>query len=127
MKTQLQIMALIAALAMSHAVVIAQDEQQDTVAATNQTTTQADESGDQSNQSSVRYACKMAKLERRVEVDYPDAPAPLPCEVNYYKDVEAPGQQFRLWIADNNQGYCRFQAEGLIRKLTELGWDCTRQ
>ena len=76
---------------------------------------------------SVRYACKMADLARRIEVDYPDAPAPLPCEVNYYKDIEAPGQQFRLWSAENNQGYCRYQAEGLIRKLTEMGWDCERK
>lgn len=77
--------------------------------------------------SGVHYACKMNDLARRIEVDYPDSPAPLPCEVNYYKDVEAPGEQFRLWRAENNQGYCRFQAEGLVRKLTELGWDCERQ
>ena len=48
----------------------------------------------------------------------------VPCEVHYFKDTEAPGEDQVLWSATQQQGYCEEQAAGLVAKLEGWGWDC---
>lgn len=76
---------------------------------------------------SIRYACTHADHTRRVEVDYLEPPAQLPCQVNYYKDTEAAGSRETLWEAQNTVGYCKSQADSLVQKLEGLGWSCETQ
>jgi hypothetical protein len=75
-------------------------------------------------QASDSYQCTMAGLSRRVEIAR-EGTAPVPCEVLYFKDTEAPGQRQVLWSAANEAGYCEAQAQGFVQKLEGLGWDCT--
>ena len=69
------------------------------------------------------YNCTYGELERRVEILHETA-ASVPCEVHYYKDTEAPGEQQVLWSATQEAGYCEARAEEFIAKLTEWGWNC---
>ena len=48
----------------------------------------------------------------------------VPCEVHYFKDPEAPGEDQVLWSASQQAGYCEEQAAGLVAKLEGWGWDC---
>ena len=75
-------------------------------------------------QSSDVFRCTMGSLTRRVEVAR-ETDGPLPCEVRYYKDDEAPGAPQVLWSASNEQGYCDAQAEGFLARLEGLGWQCS--
>lgn len=76
---------------------------------------------------SIRYSCTQGDLIRRVEVNYLNAPDLLPCEVNYYKDSEAPDIQNTLWQASNQEGYCEAQAQTFVNKLLDWGWNCSEQ
>jgi hypothetical protein len=49
----------------------------------------------------------------------------VPCEVHYFKDTEAPGEDQVLWRASSQEGFCEEKAAGLVSKLEGLGWDCT--
>ena len=75
-------------------------------------------------QSSDVFRCTMGGLTRRVEVAR-ETDAPLPCEVRYNKDDEAPGAPQVLWSASNEEGYCDAQAEGFLARLEGLGWQCS--
>lgn len=74
---------------------------------------------DQSN-----FRCVNGDQVRRIEVAYP-AGAPVPCEVRYHKDTEAPGQHETPWRADNEAGYCEGRAQALAGRLGGFGWQCT--
>ncbi|HEY5566795.1 MAG TPA: hypothetical protein VIM81_06075 [Gammaproteobacteria bacterium] len=74
-------------------------------------------------QSSDTYQCTMGGLTRRVEVAH-ETSAPVPCEVRYHKDDEAPGAPQVLWSASNEAGYCESQAEGFVARLEGMGWQC---
>lgn len=70
------------------------------------------------------WTCRQAALTRHVLVYYPQAPAPLPCEVFYTK----PGERVMprpLWEATNTEGYCERKAAGFVRRLASWGWHCT--
>ena len=69
------------------------------------------------------YACKMGGLTRRVEIMH-ETGVTVPCEVHYYKDDEAPGQQQVLWRALNEAGYCEAKMTEFVGKLLEMGWEC---
>ncbi len=71
----------------------------------------------------TQYICRSNQLERRVELDYLSN-SDLPCEVNYYKDNEAPGEKTTLWRAQNQVGYCEAKTAEFITKLESLGWVC---
>ena len=62
---------------------------------------------------------------RRVEI-LTEPGVPVPCEVHYYKDTEAPGEKRVLWSAQAQAGYCEDKVDGLLTKLEGLGWDCGR-
>ncbi len=75
----------------------------------------------------LRYACRMNDLIRRVEIDYLNPDTNVPCEVNYYKDVEMPGTKKVLWSSHSFEGYCEQQAQNLIVQLEGWGWACQPQ
>lgn len=70
------------------------------------------------------FSCSNADMIRRVEV-FSEPGVAVPCEVHYYKDTEAPGEQQVLWRAQNQAGYCEAMAEDFVNKLGELGWNCS--
>ena len=74
-------------------------------------------------QSNQAYECTMGGLVRRVVVER-EGSAPVPCEVAYYKDTEAPGERQALWNADNEVGYCGARASEFVSRLEGLGWQC---
>ena len=69
------------------------------------------------------FYCSHGDLERRVEVVYETGGA-MPCQVQYHKDTEAPGEPQILWTAQNELGYCEERASEFVGKLEEWGWDC---
>jgi len=74
-------------------------------------------------QDSNQYQCTMGELTRRVEIMH-ETGVSVPCEVQYFKDSEAPGQPQVLWRALNEEGYCEAKAAAFVVQLTEMGWDC---
>lgn len=75
-------------------------------------------------QSSGAYQCTHGDLTRRVEI-YTEPGVTVPCEVHYYKDTEAPGEQQVLWHASSDAAYCETKTTEFIGKLTGWGWSCT--
>jgi hypothetical protein len=49
----------------------------------------------------------------------------VPCEVHYFKDTEAPGEDQVLWSASQQVGYCEEKAAAFVAKLEGWGWDCS--
>jgi len=78
------------------------------------------------SQSDTSYQCRMGNLVRRVEIFYETGVA-VPCEVQYFKDTEAPGSRAVLWNAQNESGYCEARAREFVARLEGLGWTCTAQ
>lgn len=68
--------------------------------------------------------CTYNGLVRRVAV-MSEPGVSVPCEVHYYKDSEAPGEDQVLWSADSQAGYCEEKAAELIAKLEGWGWQCS--
>jgi hypothetical protein len=65
----------------------------------------------------------MGGLTRRIEIAR-EGGSPVPCEVLYFKDSEAPGERQVLWSAANESGYCEAQAQSFVARLEGLGWEC---
>lgn len=74
-------------------------------------------------QGSMNYECNYGELVRRVVVVH-EPGVRVPCEVHYYKDIEAPGEHVVLWRALHEAGYCEARADELTARLTSLGWKC---
>jgi hypothetical protein len=68
-------------------------------------------------------ACTYGDMVRRVVV-MTEPGVSVPCEVHYFKETEAPGEDQVLWSAAQQAGYCEEQAAGLVAKLEGWGWDC---
>lgn len=49
----------------------------------------------------------------------------VPCEVQYFKDTEAPGESQVLWSAQAQAGYCESKASEFVAKLEGWGWSCS--
>ena len=69
------------------------------------------------------WVCEHAGLTRHVVVYYPDAPAPLPCEVFYSKPQENVVPR-KLWEAAHSEGYCERKAAAFVARLESWGWRC---
>ena len=67
--------------------------------------------------------CTYGDMVRRVVI-MTEPGGSVPCEVHYFKDTEAPGEDQVLWSASQQAGYCEEQAAGLVAKLEGWGWDC---
>lgn len=68
-------------------------------------------------------SCTYGDIVRRVVI-MTEPGVSVPCEVHYFKDTEAPGEDQVLWSAANQAGYCEDKAAGLVAKLEGSGWDC---
>ena len=75
-------------------------------------------------QNAPEYRCTQGDLQRRVVIFYETGVA-VPCEVQYFKDTEAPGEQAVLWRAQNQSGYCESQAAAFVEQLEGWGWSCS--
>jgi hypothetical protein len=75
-------------------------------------------------QSGASYDCSLGEVTRRVVVERAGS-APVPCDVAYYKDSEAPGEREVLWSAENDPQYCGARATEFVARLGELGWACS--
>lgn len=69
------------------------------------------------------YRCTLGANVRRVQIFYETGVA-VPCEVQYFKDTEAPGERQVLWRALHESGYCEARTREFIAKLEGLGWQC---
>jgi len=67
--------------------------------------------------------CSYGDMVRRVVI-MTEPGVSVPCEVHYYKDSEAPGEDQVLWSADQQAGYCEEKAAGLVARLEGWGWNC---
>ena len=76
-------------------------------------------------QETGNYKCTYGDMVRRVEI-LTEPGVPVPCEVHYYKDTEAPGDKQVLWSAQAQVGYCEERTEAFVAKLEGWGWDCGR-
>ena len=68
--------------------------------------------------------CTYGDMVRRVVI-MSEPGVSVPCEVHYYKDSEAPGEDQVLWSAGQQAGYCEEKAAGLVAKLEGWGWNCS--
>jgi hypothetical protein len=68
-------------------------------------------------------ACTYGEMVRRVVV-MSEPGASVPCEVHYFKDTEAPGEDQVLWSASSQAGYCEEKAAEMVTRLEGWGWDC---
>lgn len=71
-----------------------------------------------------KHRCTFGSLERRIEI-YREPGLLVPCEVHYYKDTEAPGEQQVLWRAQNEEGFCEARVDEFLTQLSDWGWDCS--
>lgn len=76
------------------------------------------------SQSDSSYICTYGELTRRVVV-MSEPGVSVPCEVQYFKDSEAPGESRVLWSASNQEGYCEARAAEFAAKLENWGWRCS--
>jgi len=74
-------------------------------------------------QGNKSYRCALGGNVRRVEIYY-ETGVVVPCEVQYFKDTEAPGERQVLWRALNESGYCEARTREFVAKLEGLGWQC---
>lgn len=77
-----------------------------------------------SAQGVTSYSCTYDDLLRRVEI-LTEPGVPVPCEVHYYKDTEAPGESQVLWSAQNDAMYCESKTAEFIARLEGWGWNCS--
>jgi hypothetical protein len=68
-------------------------------------------------------ACTYGDMVRRVVI-MSEPGASVPCEVHYFKDSEAPGEDQVLWSASSQAGYCEEKAAEMVARLEGWGWDC---
>jgi hypothetical protein len=67
--------------------------------------------------------CTYGDMVRRIVI-MTEPGVSVPCEVHYFKDTEAPGEDEVLWRATRQAGYCEEKAEGLVASLEQSGWNC---
>ena len=48
----------------------------------------------------------------------------VPCQVQYHKDTEMPGEVQTLWTATSDASYCESKASEFVAKLEGWGWSC---
>ena len=74
-------------------------------------------------QDATGYECSLDEVTRRVQIYY-ETGSTVPCEVQYLKDNEMPGERQVLWRAQNEEGYCEARAAEFVEKLRGMGWTC---
>lgn len=67
--------------------------------------------------------CRNGDVERKVMLVYSND-SKLPCEVQYDKVTEEPGNSRTLWSAQSTEGYCEEKMQMFVDKLQGFGFDC---
>lgn len=70
------------------------------------------------------YTCTHGELTRRVVI-MSEPGVSVPCEVQYFKDTEAPGESQVLWSAQNQEGFCEQKSSEFVASLEGWGWSCS--
>ena len=72
--------------------------------------------------------CKMGDAVRKVAVVHMDNDASKPCDVQYTKETEQPGEPAKtLWHYNVEVDQCAVKAQGLVDKLAGMGWSCAKE
>jgi len=71
----------------------------------------------------TNYVCTMDGMQRRVVI-LTEPGVTVPCQVQYHKDTEAPGQAQVLWTAATQADYCDRKAREFVEELEGWGWSC---
>jgi len=72
--------------------------------------------------------CKMGETVRKVAVVHMDNDSSKACDVQYTKETEMPGEPAKsLWHYANEVDQCAVKAQGLIEKLSGMGWSCATE
>ena len=71
--------------------------------------------------------CSSQDNRRIITLNYETGGLYLPCQVIYEKPTEEPDYQEELWNAKYEVGYCETKMDGLIQKLEEGGWECSKR
>ena len=74
-------------------------------------------------QDATGYQCSLDEVTRRVVIFY-ETGSTVPCEVQYFKDTEMPGEREVLWRAQNEEGYCEARAAEFVEMLRGMNWTC---
>ncbi len=77
-----------------------------------------------SAQGVTSFSCTYDEMVRRVEI-LTEPGVPVPCEVHYHKDTEAPGEHQVLCSSQNDASYCESRTAEFVAQLEEWGWSCT--
>lgn len=72
--------------------------------------------------------CKMGDMVRKVSVVHMDNDSSKPCDVQYSKDTEQPGEPAKtLWHYSVEVDQCAIKAQGFVEKLSGMGWSCATE
>lgn len=72
--------------------------------------------------------CKMGDNVRKVAVVHMDNDASKPCDVQYTKETELPGEPAKtLWHYSVEVDQCAVKAQGFVEKLSGMGWSCAKE
>ena len=74
-------------------------------------------------QTATSYQCNFDGMQRRIVI-LTEPGVTVPCNVQYHKDTEMPGEVQTLWTATSDAGYCETKAQEFAAKLQEWGWTC---
>lgn len=74
-------------------------------------------------QANTSYVCTYDDMQRRIEI-LTEPGVTVPCQVQYYKDTELPGEVHTLWTANSDAAYCDTKAQEFVAKLEGWGWSC---
>jgi hypothetical protein len=74
-------------------------------------------------QATTSYECSYDGMQRRIVI-LTEPGVTVPCQVQYHKDTEMPGDVQTLWTASSDAGYCESKAKEFVAKLEGWGWAC---
>lgn len=74
-------------------------------------------------QTATSYQCSLDGMQRRIVI-LTEPGVTVPCQVQYYKDTEMPGEVQTLWSATSDAAYCETKAQEFAARLAEWGWSC---
>lgn len=74
-------------------------------------------------QAVTSYECSYDGMQRRIVI-LTEPGVTVPCQVQYYKDTELPGEVQTLWTAETDASYCDSKAAEFAAKLEGWGWSC---
>jgi hypothetical protein len=74
-------------------------------------------------QAATSYQCTYDGMQRRIVI-LTEPGVTVPCQVQYHKDTEMPGEVQTLWTANSDASYCESKAAEFVAKLEGWGWAC---